>query len=41
MIGHEFFGPDMIDIVLQSCIELDNQWICPTAVGTKTSGYKL
>ena len=39
MNNHEFYGPEMIDIVLQSCVELNRDWICPTAVGTKTSGY--
>jgi hypothetical protein len=39
MNDHEFYGPEMIDIVLQSCVELNRDWICPTAVGTKTSGY--
>ena len=39
MNGDEFCGPSMIDIVLQSCIEQDEDWVCPTAVGTKTTGY--
>jgi len=34
-------GADMVDVVLQGCVELgpDADWICPSAVGTKHGGY--
>ena len=38
---HHACGDDMVDVVLQGCVELgpDNEWICPSAVGTKHGGY--
>ena len=34
-------GKDMVDVVLQGCVELgpNAEWICPSAVGTKHGGY--
>ena len=37
--AHEACGADMVEIILQGCIELDHDWVCPTAVGTKHGGY--
>lgn len=37
---HEICGPQMVDLVLQSCVEIGDDWVCPTAVGTKRGGYK-
>lgn len=39
--GKEVCGQDMVDIVLQACIDIHDEWICPTAVGTKHGGYHL
>ena len=38
---HEVCGNDMVDVVLQGCVELGEtaEWTCPTAVGTKHGGY--
>ena len=37
--SHQICGKDMVDVVLQSCVEIEDEWVCPTAVGTKSAGY--
>ena len=32
-------GRTAIEVVLQMCIDINDDWICPTAVGTKHAGY--
>lgn len=32
-------GPTAIEVVLQMCVDIEDEWICPTAVGTKHAGY--
>lgn len=35
----EICDGSMVDVALQGCVDVDNEWICPTAVGTKHTGY--
>ena len=37
--GHNMCGRSAIEVVLQMCIDVNEEWICPTAVGTKHGGY--
>ncbi len=37
--NHDVCGNDMVDAVLQSCVDIDHDWICPTAVGTRNTNY--
>jgi len=36
--GKTICGDAMVDAVLQSCFDVGNDWVCPTAVGTKSTG---
>ena len=36
---HTFCGDKMVETVMQDCVQIDNEWVCPSAVGTKHGGY--
>ena len=36
---HTFCGDQMVQTVMQDCFQVDNEWLCPSAVGTKHGGY--
>ena len=37
--AHDVCGEDMVDVILKGCVEVADDWVCPTAVGTKHGGY--
>ena len=37
--SHQLCGSSMVDLVLQNCIDIESKWVCPTAIGTKRTGY--
>jgi len=36
---HKVCGPNMVDLVLQNCVDIEDDWVCPTAVGTKHPSF--